>query len=133
MLQSGPQTPFINCKENPAQNGHGAQHLTGGLLWNYPKGGGKPYRVALEAFHLCSTQNLPPRALPAPAEAHDPILSFSGQSILRGPGSIRIVLEISIWAHVSVVWGVWGVNEVQVFTVYLKWIPGHLSRNMLCH
>ena len=90
--------------------------------------------MALEAFHLGSTQALPLRALPMPAEAHDPILSFSGQSILRGPGSIRIVLETSVWVHVSVVWGVYDVNAVQVFTVCLKWIPGHLlSRNMLCH
>lgn len=122
-LQSGPQTPFIGCKETPAW--HGIQHLIGCLILNCPKGGGKPYRVVLEAFHLCSTQALPLRALPVPGEAHDPILSFSGQSILRGPGPFRIVLETSIQVYMSVVWG---------SGMYLKWIPGHfLARNMLWH
>lgn len=61
--------------------------------------------MVIEAFHLCSTQALPLRALPVPGEAHDPILSFSGQSILRGPVPLGLFLETSIRVYMSVVWG----------------------------
>ena len=47
----------------------------------------------------------PPWARHLPAEAHSLVLSFLGQAMLRGPGSIRTVLETSVLVHVYVVWG----------------------------
>lgn len=47
----------------------------------------------------------PPRARHVPAEAPSLVLSSLGQSMPRGPGSIRTVLETSVLVHVYVVWG----------------------------